>query len=276
MYKLSVSSIKKFLFCVAFGVASDPLAIAQQEFSIQSEAMQETREIVVHLPKNYDANREEGYPVIYMLDAGSKDKLVAEIVSYYNWGELMPEAIVIGIKNVRRGLDFLPDYYSVERDGEQMFGNGGKLLAYIKDELIPFADKQFQTNERRVFVGHSWAGQYLTYTMAQSPNLFDAYLITSPDFGDAEKWSKKTFEALKQTLNQDLDFPDFIYVSVGGDEDASLLSDYYRLTALLKQYLPEKVKFYHEAHDSAVHQSNGAISIPKALQLYFAASSTSK
>ncbi len=247
-----------------------PLAIAQQEFSIQSESMQETREIIVHLPKNYDPNSKEGYPVIYMLDAGSKDKMTAEIASYYNWGEIMPEVIVVGLKNVRRGLDFLPGYYSVERDGKQVFGNGGKLLAYIKNELIPFTNKQFKTNDRKVFVGHSWAGQYVTYVMSQSPGLFNAYFITSPDIGDGEKWSKKTFDALEQTLKKDIDFPGFVYLSVGGDEDKSLLADYYRLTALLEQYLPEKVKFYHEMHDSAVHESNGAISIPKALQLYFA------
>ncbi|PCI63176.1 MAG: hypothetical protein COB37_05560 [Kordiimonadales bacterium] len=269
MFKLSVSFLKAFLFCVVFGAVSAPLAIAQQEISIQSEAMQETREIVVHLPKNYDPDREEGYPVIYNLDAGSTDKLVAEIASFYNWADIMPEVIVIGLKNVRRGVDFLPHYYDSERDGEQAIGNGGKLLAYIKDELIPFVEREFKTNGRRVFAGHSWGGQFLTYTMSQSPNLFDAYFITSPAFGTEGEWGKKTFEALEQTLKQGLDFPGFVYVSVGAIEDPIMLAMYYRLTALLKQYLPEKVTFYHEAHDGANHASTAAISIPKAMQLYF-------
>ena len=273
MYKLSVSILKAFLFCVAFGTVYSPLATAQQEFSIQSEAMQETREIIVHLPKNYDPDNEEGYPVIYNLDAGSTDKLVAEIASYYNWTDIMPEeVIVVGLKNVRRGLDYLPHYYDFERDGEQIFGNGGKLLAYIKDELIPFVDKEFKTNGRRVFAGHSWGGQFLTYALSQSPNLFDAYFITSPAFGTEGEWGKKTFEALEQTLKQDQDLPGFVYVSVGAAEEPIMLAMYYRLTGLLKQHLPEKVRFYHDAHDSANHGSNGAISISRAMQLYFAAS----
>ncbi|WP_262696323.1 alpha/beta hydrolase [Kordiimonas aquimaris] len=278
MYKLSISLAKKFLFCVVFGVASAPLATAQQEFSIESEATQETREIVVHLPKNYDPNNEEGYPVIYMLDAGAKDKLTAEMASYYHWGDLMPEVIVIGLKNIRRGLDFLPHYYHTEIDGEQVFGNGGKLLAYIENELIPFANNQFNTNGDDVFAGHSWGGQFLTYALSQSPGLFDAYFITSPAFGDVGEWSSKTFDALEQTLKQDQDFPGLVYLSVGGDgspgplSDAGLLPEYYRLTALLRRHLPEEVKLHHEVHDSANHTSNGAISIAKALQLYFAAS----
>ena len=271
MHNSNISALKTILFFMAFAIASIHPAMAQQEFSIQSEAMQDTREIVVHLPKNYDANSEKGYPVIYMTNAGSTDKLVAEIASYFNWTEIMPEVIVIGLKDTGRNPYFLPHYYSFERDGKEVFGDGGKMLAYIKDELIPFADKKIKTDGRKIFVGHSWAGQFLTYTMSQSPGLFDAYFITSPAFGRAEKFSEKTFEAVERTLKQDLDFPDFVYVSVGADEEALMLSYYYRLTALLKLHLTEKVKFYHEVHDSANHMNVAAISIPKALQLYFAA-----
>jgi len=278
MYKLTVSLPKAFLFYMAFAIASIPLATAQQEFSIQSESMQDTREIIVHLPANYDPDREAGYPVIYMLDAGAADKMTAEIASFYNWGDLMPELIVIGLKNVNRGLDFLPHYYDVEIDGEQVFGNGGKLLAYIENELTPFADNQFNTNGDNVFAGHSWAGQYLAYALSQSPGLFNAYFITSPAFGDVGEWSGKTFDALEQTLKQDQNFPDLIYLSMGGDgapgplSDAGLLPEYYRLAALLRRHLPEEVELHHEVHDSANHTSNSAISIAKALQLHFATS----
>ena len=282
MHKSSMPTLKKFLFLMAFVFAFAPLANAQDKLSIQSESMQDTREIVVHLPKNYDADREDGYPVIYMLDAGSTDKMTAEMASFYHWGDLIPEVIVIGLKNVSRGMDFLPHYYDVERDGEQVTGNGRKLLAYIEAELIPYVDNKFNTNGDKAFTGHSWGGQFLTYALSQSPELFDAYFITSPAFGDDGEWSGKTFEALEQTLKQDLDFPDLIYLSVGGDgypgplTDSVLLPEYYRLTALLKQHLPEDVRFHHDVHENANHTSNGAISIAKALQLYFAPSETSE
>jgi len=282
MYKLSVSVLKTVLFFMAFAIASVPLAMAQEELSIQSENTQDTREIVVHLPKNYDPDREEGYPVIYMLDAGAADKLTAETASYYHWGDLMPEVIVIGLKNVARGMDFLPHYYDTKVDGEQVYGDGKKLLTYIENELIPFVNNQFNTNGDDVFAGHSWAGQYLTYVLGQSPGLFDAYFITSPAFGDVGEWSQKTFDALEQTLKQDQDFPDLIYLSMGGDgspgplSDAGLLPEYYRLTALLRRHLPEDVKLHHDVHDSANHTSNSAISIAKALQLHFATNPAAK
>ena len=275
MHKHGLSVLKSLLFYLTFSVASAPLAFAQEELSIQSESTQDTREIVVHLPKNYDPDRVEGYPVIYMLDAGSTDKLTAEMASFYHWGDLMPEVIVIGLKNVDRGLDFIPHYDQRERDGEQVFGNGGKLLAYIENELIPFANNQFNTNGDDVFVGHSAGGRFVTYVLSQSSSLFDAYVITSPSFG-LGRWSQKTFEALEETFKQDLDFPDLVYLSMGGDgspgplSDSVLLPDYYRLTALLREYLSKDVKLHHEVHDNANHTSNGAISMAKALQLHFA------
>ena len=277
MSKLTISAFKVILLPIAFAFASVPLANAQEEFSIRSESTQDTREIVVHLPTNYDPDREEGYPVIYMLDAGAKDKLTAELASYYHWGDLTPEIIVIGLKNVNRGLDFLPHYYDAEIDGEQVYGNGGKLLAYIENELIPFADSRFNTNGDNAFSGHSWGGQFATYVLSQSPGLFDAYFITSPSFG-LGRWAPKTFDALEQALKQEQGFPDLIYVSMGGDgdsgplSDAELLPDYYRLAALLRQHLPDGVTLHHEVHDNANHTSNGAISLAKALQLYFAIS----
>lgn len=281
MYKLSIHTLQTILLSMVFAIALVPPAFAQEKFSIQSESLQETREIVVYLPKNYDPDRDEGYPVIYMLDVPAKVTLTAEIANYYYWGDLIPELIVVGLTDVG-GLDLLPHYYDREVDGEQVDGNGGKLLAYIETELIPFADEQFNTNGHNVVSGHSWGGQFATYVLSQSPGLFDAYFITSPAFGDDGQWSPKTFDALEQALNQEQDFPDLVYVSMGGDgapgplSDAGLLPGYYRLAALLRQHLPEQVKLHHEVHETANHTSNGAISLTKALQLHFAISPTAE
>ena len=268
MFKFSTSLVKIFLFCLVSGAVSAPLALAQQDnFSIKSEILQETREIVVHLPENYDPDSKEGYPVLYMLDADHEaDEIAARTAREYHKAKMMPEVIVIAIENIRRGMDFLPHHTSAEQDGKQVFGNGGKFLSFIKNELIPFASKKFRTNGRRVFIGHSWAGQFLTYTLSQSPELFDGYFITSPSIG---KHGDQTFNDLKRVFKQDLDFPAFVYVSVGGNEEPDLLADYDRLTTLLKQHLPEQVKLFVEINEGADHENSGDISIPTALKLYF-------
>lgn len=268
MVKPGTSLIKAMLFFLVYGSVAAASALAQQDFSIQSEIMQETREIVVHLPENYDPESKEGYPVLYMLDADhDDDEIAAQTAREYHKAETMPEVIVIALKNIRRGLDFLPHHTSAELDGKQVFGNGGKLLAYIKNELIPFADNQFKTNGRKVFIGHSWAGQFVAYALSQSPDFFDAYFITSPSIGE---YGDKTYSDLTRVFKQDLDFPAFVYVSIGGAEEPDLLADYDRLTAVLKQQLPAQVKLHLEVNEGATHENNGTISVPTALKLYFA------
>jgi len=268
MFKFSTSIVKVFLFGLASGAVSAQSALAQQDnFSIQSEILQETREIVVHLPENYDPENKDGYPVIYMLDADHEDdEIAARKAHAYFTAKIMPEVIVMAIKNIRRGYDFAPPSITFKQDGEQVSGNSDKFLAFIKNELIPFSSKKFRTNGRRVFTGHSWAGQFLAYTLSQSPELFDAYFITSPDIGRS---GDQTYSDLKLVFKQDLDFPEFIYVSVGGSELPDLKTDYDRLTTVLKQHLPAQVKLHHEINDGATHENNGAISLPIALKMYF-------
>ncbi|NKB90298.1 MAG: hypothetical protein GKS06_18990 [Acidobacteria bacterium] len=275
MSKLRPSFARAVRFCLIPGaLLSAQSTLAQQELSIESEAFQETREIIVHLPENYDPASEEGYPVIYALDpdnpeeepSGQYDDAIARAARDYHQAGIMPEAIVIGIRNIRRGLDFLPHYYSGERDGEQIAGNGDKTLAFINDELIPYASEHFRANGQRVFMGHSWSGQFLAYTLSQSPGTFDAYFITSPAFA---RWKDRTFSALEQTLEQGLGLPDFVYVSVGADEEATELEDYESLTSFFEQHLPEEVELHHEVNEGLNHDDNGLMSQPRALKLYF-------
>jgi len=268
MYKFSISIVKVFLICLVSGAVFASSALAQQDnFSIQSEILQETREIVVHLPENYDPDSKEGYPVLYMLDADhDTDEIAARTAGEYHKAKMTPEVIVIAINNIRRGYDFAPPSITFEQDGEQVSGNGDKFLAFIKNELIPFTRKKFRTNGRRVFVGHSWGGQFLAYTLSQSPELFDGYFITSPSIGE---YGDQTFGDLKLVFKQDLDFPAFIYVSVGGSEEPDLMADYDRLTTVLEQHLPAQVKLHIEINEGATHDDSGDISLPTALKMYF-------
>ena len=275
MFKFNTSFVKIFLFCLVSGAVSAPSALAQQDnFSIKSEILQETREIVVHLPENYDPENMDGYPVLYMLDAGqgnhdggqTYDEIVAQIAREHYKAKIMPEVIVIGVKNIRRGYDLTPHFISREWDGKQVFGNGDKFLAFIKNELIPFSSKKFRTNGRRVFMGHSMAGRFIAYSLSQSPELFDAYFITSQSVGT---YGDQIYNDLKLVFKQDLDFPTFIYVSVGGDEIPSMITSYERLTTVLEQHLPAQVKLFHEINAGKDHHSNEAISRSTALKMYF-------
>jgi len=265
MTKLSAIIAKAVFLYFVSAILPAPSVLAQQGFTVQSDILQEAREIIVHLPKHYDPESRHGYPVIYVLDPDFPDDVAMQPDDIA--AQTVPDAIVIGIRNIRRSVDFLPHYYSATIGGDKVVGNGGNLLAFIKEELVAFADKNFRTNERRVFMGHSWAGQFLAYTLSQAPELFDAYIITSPAMDG--RFGEKTFSALKDIVKQSADLPDFIYVSVGGDEEEGLIEAYENLTSVFEQNLPEDVTVHHEVLPGLNHDNNGQISQPEALRLYF-------
>lgn len=241
-------------------------ALAEQELSLHSKALGETREFVVHLPQNYDAESQGGYPVLYVLDPDFPEDKALQVDDIA--AQTVPGAIVVGIRNIRRSVDFLPHYYSATIRGEKVDGNGGHLLTFIKDELIPYIGENFNSNGRRAFLGHSWAGQFVAYTLSQTPETFDAFIITSPAMDG--RFGEKTFDALKAIAKQNLDFPDFVYVSVGGAEETGLLEAYENLSAVLDEHLPKGVIVQHEVNEGLNHDNNGQISQPKALESYFA------
>lgn len=267
MTKFATSIVKILLFCLVYGALSITSARAEQvNFTIRSTLLNETREIIVHLPEHYDPNAKDGYPVIYMLDGGNDDELTAQAVRAHHAAKIMPEVIVVAIPNIRRGFDFTPPYITLDQDGKNTPGNGDKFLAFIKNEMIPQTNKNFRTNGHKLFMGHSWGGAFAAYIISQSPELFDGFFLYSPALG---RKTDETYAHLKATFKKDHNLPKFIYVSVGDSEREGFKRSFNSLTALLKQHLPPSVKLHLERNAGAAHMENPEISIPKALKIYF-------
>ncbi len=87
------------------------ITIGQIE-KIYSDTLQQWRELFVHLPQSYNKNDEKEYMVVYLLDGESHFDYVASMIkqlSSINKNNVMPEMIVIGIKNIDRWNDLTPE-----------------------------------------------------------------------------------------------------------------------------------------------------------------------
>jgi predicted alpha/beta superfamily hydrolase len=60
--------------------------------------------------------------------------------------------------------------------GQNGAGGGPKLLAFLKDELIPYITKKYPSNGSNILWGHSLGGLFVLYTLFTEPQLFDAYI----------------------------------------------------------------------------------------------------
>lgn len=169
--------------------------------SIKSNILNESRNILIHLPDNYE-NSNKSYPVMYRLDGDTK--LLRETVSIVNRlshkEEIIPEMIIVAIENTNRNKDMWPvntKYYP-----ETETAGANDFLDFIETELIPYIENNFRTTQNRIICGQSLSGVFTLYTFLTKPNLFDSYLVSSGAFPDCEQYFKKISNKAFQQIDQ--------------------------------------------------------------------------
>jgi predicted alpha/beta superfamily hydrolase len=141
---------------------------------------------------------ENGYPVVYMLDANAAFGTMAEAVRLQS---ARPEAtgvapaIVVGIGYptdlpldlTRRTFDYTPDVdrasLSARPDGSAWppTGGAGAFLDFIEDELKPAIAEEFPVDPaRQALFGHSFGGLFTLYALFNRPRAFRSYIAGSP------------------------------------------------------------------------------------------------
>ena len=164
----------------------------------------DARNIDVWLPPNYNENRDENYPVIYMHDGQnlfspqiSQTKIEWQIDETFT--KLIAEnkvrpAIIVGIWNTpRRIVEFMPQRAfdvrdKVKRTSEIIDKNSAesdKYLKFIVSELKPFIDSTYRTETQRehtFIIGSSMGALMSLYAVGEYPDVFGGAGCVSPQY----------------------------------------------------------------------------------------------
>lgn len=201
-----------------FPLASIP---ATEVRTLRSSAADQEYLVSVALPFHYEERPEKTYPVIYVLDANLFFGMVVEMVRAMNirvpFCNELPDAIIVGIGYPAHGSlaeihaqvmhlrmrDFLP----VRDEGAEQFiqgtfpipnpiasGGADRFLQFIQQELVPMIEAEYRADAAdRTVLGHSWGGLFGLYTLFQQPDLFQRYVMVSPDlaFDDEQKYAEQ-------------------------------------------------------------------------------------
>ncbi|MEN8193322.1 MAG: alpha/beta hydrolase-fold protein, partial [Bacteroidota bacterium] len=104
LYSFFAILIVLVLSQVTFGqIEKSPINIGES-FTINSEILNQEREIFVWLPQGYDTS-EYSYPIHFLLDGEITFLSYSGIVHIMSLAGQIPEAIVIGIPNINRDFD---------------------------------------------------------------------------------------------------------------------------------------------------------------------------
>jgi predicted alpha/beta superfamily hydrolase len=214
-----------------------PVTIPGSEVRLlpSSHVDQEYR-LSIALPPGYDAEAEQRYPVLYLLDGDLAFPMVVSTLRGLLLGAEAPRLIIVGIGYptdvladwfVHRTRDYTPtDGENLGKQMRQAFpglpeqipgGGAGAFLSFIRDELMPFVHQSYRADpDDRVFMGDSLGGLFGLYTLFHRPDTFGRYIVGSPSIW----WdSAVTFEYERAFAQRSKELAARVFMSVGSLEE---------------------------------------------------------
>jgi len=173
-----------FVVCLLLGAAN--VAHAQDTVlhraqgkldSLHSASLNQERWFQVFLPGDYKAGSRKQYDVLYVLDGGNWNTgLVADVQHFVENEGLMPATIIVSVMGIDRNVELTPTHVADVKGS----GGGPAFLSYLKNELIPYINKNYPSNGDNTLWGHSLSGMFAIYAMASEPDLFKSYIAVDP------------------------------------------------------------------------------------------------
>lgn len=216
----------------------------QKQFLIHSKTINEDRTIWIHTPPEY-AISTDTYPVLYLLDGGSHFKYVSEMVDFLSDFEtnFISKMIIVAIPNTERGRDFTPQF-DVKENGADNF------LNFIKNELVPYIDKNYRTQPYRILEAHSLGGLFGIYANENAPELFQASIFISPALTGNQN-REKVMEDFVSYLKKNKQLSRKFFVTLA-NEDTQALD---LLTKQLKTFAPKSFQWSYKEYKDENHFS---------------------
>ncbi len=176
-----------------------------ETFELRANHIDETYQLFMRLPPEYDAETARAFPLIVQLDANlpllEEFKVAAGFASRLQAQATLGPCVVAGIgyrtseeasKDRFRDLGLPLDAAPPIPWGDLPDGDAAKFFDFIRDELMPelLARYRIEGAEQRLLSGHSMGGYFVLYAMTRHDEapLFGSYLAASPsiDYNDAQ------------------------------------------------------------------------------------------
>ncbi len=246
------------LTCFGFSQTATSNILLGQTITFDSEILEETRDVFVSLPDNYEASK-ESFPVLYVLDGETKFYIASAIVNFLTNNRSIPNMIVVGIPNTIRNRDFTP----VNNPEIRNTGGADNFNKFLSEEVMTYINGNYRTMDYKILFGHSLTGMSSIYTLFANPGLFDAYITASPYLMNEEEYA---LDIAEEILKEKSDFKEQLYISIGDEPDYFNSLD--RLTTLLTSN-QSGINWAYEKYENEDHGSIPLRSITDGLGFIF-------
>lgn len=240
-------------------VDSSELSLAKAKvITLYSSELNENRKIFIYHPRTDSQYvSQASYPVLYLMDAEEQLGMVLGQLIYLSESySILPPLIVVGIGNIDRTKDLTPTHAITGNNGRsdtsmaatlKTSGNGERFLRFMRNELMPYIQKQYSAGTFKVLCGHSLGGLMSVYTLLKHPDMFNAYIAISPSLWWDEQYTLK----LADNLTDDFKSKKLLFMS-DGSEGGQFHKDLLRLDSVLgrKKFNNLQVKYNYYPTES--------------------------
>lgn len=178
-----------------------------------SKILEEDFTFLEHLPPNYQES-DKKYPVVYLLSGQYISSFANASMTLDRLGyESIPQMILIGVSNTGRAHKCTPCVQGKPEDADL-------FINFLEQELIPYINNNYRTENFRILMGQSYTGLAAIYTFVTKPDLFNAYIPSSPALWYCPDYLKKEIEHF---LQNDTLKNRFLYIPYGENDYNELL-----------------------------------------------------
>ena len=216
------------------------------------------RELKIQLPRNYNENLEQFYPLIVTLDGDYLFEVVSGNVDYMSYWDDMPDAIVVGINQESSKED---DLYISDEDYFPIRG-GAKFYEFLGAELVPYLLEKYRVGIFKIVVGHGDSANFINFFAFKKDPLFQAYISISPSFSPfMEDNLFQLISSNKASM--------YYYLSTSEEDFKDNRKTILNLNTRLKDIKLETISYKFDDFKTDNHYSLVANSIPSALNHIF-------
>ena len=261
-------------YCILFLVMLIRFSAQAQEFTsyevplktmLYSEALKDSIEVEITLPKELKQQTDTEYPIIYLLDRQLNANYTYNLqtIDYLSTLQWMPNAVIVGITFSRKNRTSwtVPNVSG---------GKADDLIQFLEKELNQQLKTHYPISDHHVLIGHSRTAIFSSYALSKRPEFFNGAIASSVanfDFGDDKQ--QEQFEVfLNQIASSSQKY--YFFFSVGeeayGDLHESSVDE---LNAYLAtKSLPENLVWKYYKHQVA-HDVTPGVTVSNALsQIY--------
>lgn len=245
-------------------------SLLSKRISLSSQQVGDSFDIHITLPPGYNSTQ-ESYPVIYYMDANLKSgKKLRAIIDKFNKKDSPIKAIFVGVGHfsnyrVLRRRDFITPFIKDKNDSlisdDKYFGQSEHFYFFMKQELIPYMEKQYRVTANRSYIGHSLGGLFAFYCLFRKERLFNNIVSLSPalwiNHGNIYEFEKRYYQD-SSSLHANL------YLCVGSQERFNfILSGSRDMHSLLQERNYRGLQFTYHEFEGESHNSE----VPLALSM---------